>query len=306
MIPIVKSGSNMPNTIFSDDFPYVKTSSELKKVIKSCPDHYDEYYIASGCIQERKEMFDSLWKKFSTYADPHFLTQVKTSFHQRTWEMYMGNVLITKEQIIASSPRGVGPDFIVNDNLYLECVACTRGENDSDAVPEIRTGVGTVPVDRITLRVTNSIDEKSRKHQGWLEKNSINESLPFVIAINIADQTYPENPGMPYTIQALFGFQHLQVDLKTGKTSYSHRPWVEKSNGVRIPLHYFNSKNHSSISGILFSNKNVLNHPEKLGDDCIFVNNPFAQNCVSDSFKSLFKSWTASISESGLNLIRNY
>jgi hypothetical protein len=60
------------------------------------------------------------------------------------------------------------------------------------------------------------------------------------------------------------------------------------------------------VSGVIFSSNNVLNHPEKLGDDCIFVNNPFAKYPVDDSFIQLFKNWLAKIENNHIFLEKNY
>jgi len=60
------------------------------------------------------------------------------------------------------------------------------------------------------------------------------------------------------------------------------------------------------MSGVLFSNKTVLNHPENIGEDCIFVNNPFADNPVDESFTKLFKSWVATKDDTKIYLKKGY
>lgn len=72
------------------ELPFVNTDEELQEIKNKYPT-YDEYYIASACIKERKEIFEKLWKNFSCLADDHFLHEIKTQFHPRTWEMYIGN-----------------------------------------------------------------------------------------------------------------------------------------------------------------------------------------------------------------------
>jgi cellulose synthase/poly-beta-1,6-N-acetylglucosamine synthase-like glycosyltransferase len=118
----------MSNTIFTVELPLIKTNEELEKIKQMYP-KYDSYFIASGCCKERREKFDKLWEKYKLCADGHFLNQIRTNFHQRTWEMYIGNVLLEKELTIQS--QNEGPDFVI-DNIaythYIECVAPTKGD----------------------------------------------------------------------------------------------------------------------------------------------------------------------------------
>src|SRR3989338_437414 len=234
----------MQDTIFTVELPLVETNEELEK-IKGLYPRYDSYFIASGCCKERREKFDKLWIKYKPYTDKHFLNQIQTNFHQRSWEMYIGNVLLEKGLIMQS--KNEGPDFVIDKTAYVECVAPTKGDPAKpDSVPEM-----------------------------------------FVA-------TTPEEIRIPDVLKALFGFQFMQINIKTGATNFSHRDKVEKSNKEPVPVNYFVNKDFSFVSGVIFSDKTVLNHPEKIGEDCVFVNNPFADNPVDGSFVRLFKNWTAS------------
>jgi len=212
----------MSNTLFTVEFPLVETKAELEKIIKS-HSNYDPYFIASGCCKERREKFDKLWPKYEPYADSHFLKEVKTNFHQRTWEMYIGNVLLIKNLIITS--KNEGPDFVVGDNLYIECVAPTKGDPAKpDSVPEMfvaikpeKISVQDVPVDKMILRITQAIKDKAiGQYEKWKNKNWFNQEMSFVIAINTADLSYVEDPSMPNVLKVLFGFQFMQINIKTG------------------------------------------------------------------------------------------
>lgn len=156
----------MNNNLFNVELPTATNDEELDK-IKSLYLEYDPYFITSGCSRERREKFNKLWNKYKIYADSHFLTQVKINFHQRTWEMYLGNVLLEKGLKIESNNEG--PDFIVKDIGYIECVAPTKGDNTkTDSVPEpyiakkpgdIR--LNSVPFDKIILRITQVLKDKA-------------------------------------------------------------------------------------------------------------------------------------------------
>lgn len=146
------------DTIFTIDIPLSKTNKDLDKLKKQF-DEYDPYYIVSGSIEDRKLNFDKLWKNIKSMQISIFLSQVKYNFHQRTWEMYLGNVLLKNFLINSNNEE---PDFIVNNNIYIKCIAPTKG-NDSkvNSVPEMHVAKSfsemidqNVPVDKMILRMT--------------------------------------------------------------------------------------------------------------------------------------------------------
>ncbi len=198
------------------------------------------------------------------------------------------------------------PDFVLENQAYIECVAPTRGcPTKPDSVPEMLFSVATKPekiciqddpIDKIILRITQVIKDKALgQYENWKSKKWFNPKMPFVIAVNTGDLTDIEDPtGISNVLRALFGVQYKQIDLETGEINFSHRNEVLKTNNEPVPVNYFISQDFSFVSGVLFSNKNVLDHPENLGDDCTFVNNPFAKNPVNELFVRLFKNWIAS------------
>ncbi|MDL2285857.1 hypothetical protein LJC24_00265 [Desulfococcaceae bacterium OttesenSCG-928-F15] len=291
------------NSALFGDLPLVTSETELEDVKAANPE-LDPYFVASGCILERRKLFEVLWPAFKPYADPHFLSDLRKHFHQRTWEMYLGNVLVNKGSVISSSPEG--PDFVVNDGLYLECIAPTKGNlNNKDAVPEIHyTRFGEkpcafpLPEREILLRITQAIKEKADKHYNkWRKKSWFRPDLPYVIAINIGDLEHPENPKMPYVVKALFGVSHMYVEFVQG-TNYSSYGWqfrneIQRGSGSSVAVDCFMSSCLSHVSGVLFSNDTVLNHLVYTDRECLFVNNPFTENLIPLDFVSYFNGWEA-------------
>ena len=303
---------SVTDTLFSVELPFVETNEELEKVKQLYPT-LDPYFIASGCIQERRAKFDALWKDFKPYADRHFLKQMQINFHQRSWEMYVTNVLLKNEFQISS--QNEGPDLIVNDDVYMECIAPTKGDaGKPDSVPPMHVVtnqaemvVQGVPTDKMILRITQSFKEKTlAQYNKWKNKDWFDPKSPFVIAINTGDLEHVEDPNMPNVLKALFGFQFLQINIKNGATSFSYRDQVDKSNRAPVAVNIFLDSNFSFVSGVLFSSDLVLNHPENIRDDCIFVNNPFADNQVDKSFIRPFKSWTANKEDNEVRLTKNH
>jgi len=308
----LKNETYPDDSLFFEELPNVSTNQMLD-IVKAHYPAIDPYYLASACTEERKRKFDVLWKNFMPYADRHFRSQAKTNFHQRTWEMYVGNILLEKKLTIQSQSEG--PDFIIDKIGYIECVAPTKGNpTKPDSVPEMFVAttpeeirVQDVPVDKMILRITGVIKDKALdQYENWKSKKWFDSKIPFIIAVNTGDLSHVEDPSMPNVLKALFGFQFMQINIKTDATNFSHRDKVDKSNNESVPVNYFINKDFSFVSGVLFSDKSVLNHPENIGEDCIFVNNPFANNLVDQSFVKLFKNWTASKENDKISLKKNY
>lgn len=302
---------DVQDSIFTIELPFIETFEELEKIKQMYPE-YDPYFIVSGCCKERREIFDKLWVKYKPYADSIFLPQIKTNFHQRTWEMYFGNVLLEKGLSIRS--KNEGPDFVIDRIAYIECVAPTKGDPAKpDSVPEMFVAtkpeefrVESVPVDKMILRITQAIKDKALdQYTKWKSKNWFDSKMPFIIAINTGDLSHVDNPNMPNVLKALFGFEFKQINIKTGASGYSHRNEVLKTN-ISVPVNYFVSQDFDFVSGVLFSDTLVLGHPDNIGEDCFFVNNPYAINPVDESFIKYFKNWLAFKDDNGIGLKKNY
>lgn len=300
----------MPDGLF-DSLPIVGIAAELEKIKQKHPS-LDPYYVASGCIAERRNRFERLWLAFAPYADTHFLKELKLKFHQRTWEMYIGNVLLGKNLTIASSNEG--PDFIVVNPsgdilLYVECVAPTKGMS-ADAVPDIfstpfgqRPVVQRVPEDNIILRITAAVKDKADQYKNWASKGWFDPSIPYVIALNTGDLEYPGNPEAPYTLKALFSIGHPYMTASVGSSDIEHgwtsRSTIERSAGSLVPVDSFLGPSIEHVSGLLFSDISVVNHPEKICSDCFFVNNPFTTNPLGNWFREFFTGRVATKNSDG-------
>jgi len=298
----------MNKSIFTDDFPVVRSGEELQKIIKKFPE-YDPYYITSGCIKKRKELFDSLWQIYQHLADKHFLSDCKKDFHQRVWEMYLGVSLIKNGLDISSSKSG--PDFIVNkgreNEIFIEATACTRGTT-KDAVPEeyfaeipeeIR--VQDVPYDKMLIRITNSLDYKYKKYKDFIEE----EEKPYIIAISRSALGYLD--GIPLIFKCLFGLGFQSYKMINGKlfnAGWKRKKQLIKESGAKIPISFFEEEEHSIVSAVIYSDRSVLNYPKEIGSDCILVHNPMAKYPVDTKIFSYFKKYKAKYNKEFLSIIR--
>lgn len=298
----------MNKSIFTDDFPEISTNNELQKIIKEYP-KYDPYYIATCCIKKRKEIFDSLWQIYQPLADKHFLSDCKKHFHQRTWEMYLGVVLIKNDLNISSSEKG--PDFVVDkgreNEIFVEATACTRGDT-KDAVPEeyfaekveeIR--VQDVPYDKMLIRLANSLDSKYSKYKNFIKK----KDKPYIIAINRAGLGYLDD--IPLILKCLFGLGFQSFQMINGKffnAGWEMKKIVFKESGVKVPISFFEEEEHGIISAVIYSEKSVLDCPKEIGSDCILVHNPKAKLPIDLKIFSFLRQYKAKYNKDVLSIIR--
>ncbi len=298
----------MNKSIFTDDFPEISTNNELQKIIKEYP-KYDPYYIATCCIKERKEIFDSLWQIYQPLADKHFLSDCKKHFHQRTWEMYLGVVLIKNDLNISSSEKG--PDFVVDkgreNEIFVEATACTRGDT-KDAVPEEyfaekaeKIRVQDVPNDKMLIRLTNSLDSKYNKYKNIIKK----KDKPYIIAINRAGLGYLDD--IPLILKCLFGLGFQSFQMINGKffnAGWEMKKIVFKESGAKVPISFFEEEEHDIVSAVIYSEKSVLNCPKEIGSDCILVHNPKAKLPIDLKMFSFLGQYKVKYNKDVLSIIR--
>jgi len=91
-----------------------------------------------------KSRLEAMWEIYHTYADKHFLREIKTNFIQRYWEMATTLALLQSGYLLRS--EDAGPEIVVIDGddtplLYVECVAPTVAARKDDAPAAYRAAI---------------------------------------------------------------------------------------------------------------------------------------------------------------------
>lgn len=297
----------MDEELFEPDLPMINNNEELQKVKNNHP-NFDEYYIASACIENRRNKFNKLWQCFKPFADRHFLSQVKIDFHERSFEMYIGCLL--KKIFPNVSSGNSGPDFVINqgedDEIYIEAVACKHGDS-VDKVPELipaanieDISVQDVPEDSMLLRLASSISYKAEKYKSFI----LNKNKPYIIAVNKGALRHSD-PEIPLVLKCLFGFGNQYFKRINGELVYAGwnaRDAIVKNNGKPVSMKFFEDRNNDFVSGIIYSSENILNTPDNIGGDCVLVHNPNAKNPIELSIFSFLQQRVAKYSSDGLKV----
>jgi hypothetical protein len=67
-------------------------------------------------------------------------------------------------------------------------------------------------------------------------------------------------------------------------------------------MNFFVDKNIREISAVMYSEKNILDYPLKIGDDCIIVHNPNATYPVDVNIFSFLRQYRAEYKTNGLDI----
>lgn len=270
----------------------VYNQQELDAAKSAYPD-YDPQYVAVGSRLEHRKFWENLWIGFQDLADPHFLSEIKIHFPQRAWEIYVGSMLRDKKFDVKSN--SYGPDFIVDNKYYIECVVPTSGQHGAiNSVPEIKFNkLVNYPLDQILLRIAPVIKEKNNKYMKWKEKSNL-RNLPYIVALSTGWMGYLDNPSIPNCIKVLFSVGPLVIPLNEGGNFYAYKDNIEKhkKNNVNceVPIGLFDNHDYKNISAVIFSCDVGcgLEIGYQLGKTCYIVKNPLAKNQLSDEFCSRF------------------
>lgn len=250
----------------------------------------DNYYARRG-----RENCERLWEVYEPYADPEFLTEIRSHFDARYWEMYLTTSLIDQGYKV-SCPKP-GPDVGIRFNgapIWFEATSPTRGADGTpDQVPEWQDGVvQNVPNEKMVLRYLNSISEKyHHQYASWVKQRIIKSSDAFVVAINPRQLGFEHGDARPPRIlQAAFaiGNPYAVIEpkaMKVIRTGYQFRDKIEKSSGATVATGVFLQDEYSGLSGLLCSRVDVANQPDKMGADFQLVPNPKARAPLWTEFR---------------------
>ena len=264
-----------------------------------------------------REFAESLWDHFRRFADPHFLTEVRSHFHERFWEMYLTCALqkfANQQGSILSCPKP-GPDILLErdgNRVWVEAVVATKGalgRPDSVAEPNL-DGSGKVHEEKLVLRYANAISVKYCKYQRYLKDGIIRKDDAFVIAINDAalssKRTQAENDA-PRFLKAVYplGAYQLLLDRGTGKIigrQNEPRFNIVKASGKNVMTMPFFERRSRGISAIMGSSADVMCHNQALGFDFELAHNPKSRAPIADFVIPAKKAWRAVLNETGGDL----
>lgn len=286
--------------LFPENFPDISTQSELNNLL-SKNSAYDPYYVVSGSIPDRRELFENLYKIYKDHADTHFLQNIKHQFHERTWEMYVGCSLLSKGIDFVSNDEG--PDFLIENHdkkIWIECVTCKEGNGNDKVPPFLYGSFQSVPENEMCMRIANAIQKKYSDYSKKFLNKIVSPEDIYIIAVNSGALPFPDG-AIPLILRCLFAVGHMTITFpRDGSESvhyWSQIRSLKKKNGSEVPMDFFLNKEHVGISGALYCGNNVLNHAYPIGSDILGINNPIANQPFPLNIKTAFKGYYPNASD---------
>ena len=240
-----------------------------------------------------RAFIEELWLRYRGYEDQHFLSDARTHFLERFWEMYLA-VTFMERDLHPSPQSGGGPEFSCRHNgqkIWLEAVAPGPGVGE-DMVDEPELGVvNDVPTENILLRFTNALAEKRKRYLAAHEKGVIGAQDCYVLAVNSRNIPHaPYGNTLPYFIQAVLPIGDPtivfnRVTAEVVDSYYEPREAIVKAKGGVVSTKAFLDPQYSFVSAVLHSGVDCVHKhkPEVLGDDFEVLHNPTAQRPLKRS-----------------------
>ena len=248
--------------------------------------------ITSDLFKPAIPLIDSFWQKYSSYADAKFKDHLKTDFISRIWELWLGNVLLSKGFNLPEKETTDWPDFIASkdqNQFYIEAIAPNNSPHKSgNQIPELSPIVfQEIKSDLYELRIQDAVIKKySKKYIEKIKKKSV----PYIVAVNISKLPFAWfNFGdIPWIIKALYpiGPEAASIDRETN-TFQSYRvkkKYNEKKSGHIKDKCIFSSSNYSLLSAIIFSDIPINLEEGKITEKLYIIKNPYALYPIEESF----------------------
>lgn len=265
-----------------------------------------------------KKFTESLWAKYHPYADCNFRKEIRGCFDARFWEMYLACTLMDKGiRITQKTKKNTGPDVRVEHKgniIWIEAIVPTSGDKSKkDSVPELvitnPPTVQKVPDEQIILRYRAAIKMKYNDQYFKYLDRIINEKDFYIIAINgcqVPCSKVDFDPPRILRSVLPFGYQQIPLDKdpKQGVSKgFQYRAEISKTSGSPVRTDIFLDPDYKHINAILFSNVDVFNLTNCMGEDFIIVHNPLART-LPDDFLNFGQHWKAELRKDELTAWR--
>ena len=242
----------------------------------------------------------------SGLADPNFIKELCSESDKIFWSRISEALIATRLKengLIPEALRGGGPDLFIMDNNLKVWIEVICPEPTGLPAEWIESEMGkaiSFPYERILLRWTSAIKEKSEKLlgsldgkvTGYIEKGLVSNEDAYVIAVNgrklRSGTPFPELNGisqLPFAVEAVFAVGPIQITIdretnqQTGK-GYQHRPLISKPKGKPVPAYTFLDPRFRPISAVWavdIDGTSSIGNPEPMA----VVHNPNANNPLS-------------------------
>ncbi len=251
---------------------------------RACRDH--------GTKSNARAFLEQSWDRVGHFVGDrrqHFLTEFRSNFHAKSWELYLLAVLSDAGCGIEPG-KPDGPDIcacIGGKRVWIEAVVPTPGAPESpDRVfqrPPGRWGGALYPEAALLIRYRSVLEEKLKKIDGYRTKGLVAPTDVVLIALNqgaILDSDL-HDVEVPAIVKAVLPIGETVMVV----TPYRKEPprveipprfSVKKKKGAEVSTTLFLEPRSAAVSGVLFSSQVVWNLQNAAAKDLGLLHNPQA------------------------------
>lgn len=276
-----------------------------------------------------RTFLDEQWSSFEPVCgDDHFLSDSRTHFAQRVWELMLFGVL-SEHGAELDPTKGDGPDFCLrrhdSKRVWVEAVAPHEGTGKDMAKRHFtstrktqRGSYGTYRLDRdkMVLRFASALRDKASltkedpksQYRRHVKREVLPESDAYVVAINggaIPDSDLASD--IPTIVRTLFPIGEAQlvisVEGEPTRVEYPYRGHVSKAGGAEVNTTAFVGDEYVNVSAVIFCPYGVENAADTGGRSYSVVHNPRARVPLPRGFFSFgVEYWSESYRDGGWQL----
>ncbi len=281
----------------------------------ACLTYTNLWNAKNSDTQAGREHCEDLWNDFSCLADDHFLDEFPSRTHQRWFEMYLA-VSLKRAGLIVERPKSKkkgGPDVMItkgDKKIWIEAVCATAGkEGKPDSLPlypkEGKKPVAThlpedqmalrLPEDQMVLRLRASLRDKYKQYREYLKKGIVSQDDVLAVAINVHDLPHGWHHMEPLMRRALYGVGNVitkwNIDTNEVNSHHGQLTSISKESGAKICVRPFIDRSMSHIAAVLGSSSDMVNLPQRLGDDFALFPNLSCEMAWPEGFIKLGEEW---------------
>lgn len=241
-----------------------------------------------------RRRLERMWAAYAPFCpDAHFLSDARSHFVARTWELYLAASLL-RRGFKLSRPPAKGPDLLAtigNRRVWIEAVAPTSGDGNDRVPTRDERGFkrgniwqGHPPKeDALILRCASAISAKLQKLNEYARVGVVRDDDACIIALTLGGilDADVSSPDLPIGVKAVFGIGELFMTVPIGsgerEMGYAGRPVVNKRSGAIVDARLFCAPESSIVSGLLYTDCGIWNAPRLAGSDLVVVRNPAAR-----------------------------
>jgi len=263
---------------------------------------------------EHRAMLDNHWREARPYLDRNFKLAFARETAQRFWELRLIYAMLAlgfELEPAADNRPDIATRLPDGRRLWIEATAPTLGaaDNPDRPAPLVEGRMAPAPVERIMLRLSQGVWDKTRRLRRYRQDGIIREGDCTVIALSSgAHWPFIEAPDHPRVLSVLFpiGNERWIIDRATAQVTrveHEYRDEVLRANGGPIMMTAFDTAAFADISGLIYDFARPQGIRQQDFGRFYTIDNPFAAARLPRNYLSVGRAYQVEETGGQRNLV---